>query len=423
MSVSSGDGTGDRGLQPVKPGQHDSAVLGVPFAAMAEALRANAEALERIDSNQAKIAESIEKGDRASRVITSTRALNETFRGLSEIQRGLLDAVVRERGRGRGLPFAFATIAILAGLLGFLLYDRWTATETVPRAVFDEVRKASEAHAERVSDLRAAAQGTSSEAVALKRRLEDRDRALVDSEREKETLERKSGQLRNDLDAQQSRLKNFLAVKDIADRVGAVEVRNSQLENENRTLRRRAERAEQERERLLVLVGDKKIEERTTDPELIRKALEEKGALEKEPKPDPTMVLSMTRRRMLKQLNQLFGQTPGEETYEILTFAGLKDGTTLLDVRIGHYRNAGLLSSLHCKELEVVVDPKKDTAELRLRNGYISVTRRPLQKIPFDDAGHSIFLRKIGLKAWLERAIIPVHVQKGGLLRWKPGPQ
>lgn len=423
MSVSSGDGNGDRSLQPAKQVQHDPAVLGVPFAAMAEALRANAEALERIDSNQAKIAESIERGDRASRVITSTRALNETFRGLSEIQRGLLDAVVRDRGRGRGLPFAFATIAILAGLLGFLLYDRWTSTETVPRAVFEEVRKTSEERAEHLSDLRASARGTSSEAVALKRRLEDRDRELVDAQREKETLERKSRQLSNDLEAQQSRLKNFLAVKDIADRVGAVEVRNAQLENENRALRRRAERAESERERLLVLLGDRTIEERATDPQLIRKALEERGALEKEPRPDPNTLLAMTVRRVRKHLNQLLGQAPGEEAYEILSFTGLKDGTTLLDVRIGHYRNAGLLSSLHCKELKVVVDRKQDTAELRLRNGFISVTRRPLQKIPFDDAGHSIFLRKIGLKAWMERAVIPVLVEEGGLLRWNPGPQ
>ncbi len=423
MSVSESEGNGDRGLHPAKQGVHDPASLGVPFAAMAEALRANAEALERIDSNQRKIAESIERGDRASHVITSTRALNDTFKGLSEIQRGLLDAVVRERGRGKGLPFAFMTIAILAGLLGFLLYDRWTGTETVPRAVFEAVRKTSEGRAEQLSDLRASARGSSSEAAVLKRRLDDRDRDLSDAEREKGALERKNQQLANDIEMQQSRLKNFLAVKDIADRVGAVEVRNAQLENENRRLRQRAERAEKEREGLLVLMGERKLDERALDPEVIRKALENKGVLKKAEDRPKGALTPTTRRRLRKQLNQLLGQVPGEETYEILSLFGLKDGAVLLDVKIGHYRNAGLLDSLHCKEVEVVIDVKKDTAELRLRKGHIAVTRHPLKKIPFDEAGHSVFLKEIGFKAWAERATIPVFVGRGGRLEWKIGPQ
>ncbi len=106
----------------------------------------------------------------------------------------------------------------------------------------------------------------------------------------------------------------------------------------------------------------------------------------------------------------------------ILSFSGLKDRAVLLDVRIGHYRNAGLLDSLHCKELEVVIDVKKDTAELRLRTGHIAVTRHPLEKIPFDEAGHSVFLKEIGFTAWAARALIPVSVARGRL-EWKTGPQ
>ena len=105
MSVAGNEGPngGDRGLAPVEPPESVERTLGAPFAAMADALRANAEALQRIDSNQRKIAESIEKGDKAGQVITSTRALNETFRGLADIQRGLLDAVVSDKDRANPL--------------------------------------------------------------------------------------------------------------------------------------------------------------------------------------------------------------------------------------------------------------------------------------------------------------------------------
>ena len=104
---------GEKGLTPVDetPGG-----VGTPFAAMAEALRFNAEALQRIDANQRRLSENLEKSEKATQMVASTRALNETFKGLSEIQRGLLDAVVRGRnGGGMGLNIDREQIVTEAG--------------------------------------------------------------------------------------------------------------------------------------------------------------------------------------------------------------------------------------------------------------------------------------------------------------------
>lgn len=408
-------GNGDRGLRRV------DADAVVPFAAMAEALRANAEALQRIDRSQQKIAESIEKGDKAGQVVTSTRALNDTFRGLSEIQRGLLEAVVSERGRGKGLPFAFAAIAILAGLLGFLLYERWTATDTVPRVVFEAARKTSEERAERIAELRSTMNDSSSTLSAIRQQLSEANTRAETAERERDAAQRKSRQLDEDLKAKESRLQNYLRVKDIADRAGTVEVRNSHLERENRELGAKLERAEKERDRLLVLMGEKKIEDRGTDPELIKKAAREKGVIDDGARPEsqPGVLTPSIRRRVRRQLNGLLQQAPGEEAYELISFNGLKDGRTLIGVKLGHYRNAQLLNSLHGKELEIWVDPAKDTAELRIKGGFIAATGK---KIPLDADGHSIFLKDVGLKAWQERALIPVEIGKGGRLTLRTSP-
>ena len=71
----------------------------------------NAEALHKIDSSQRQMADSLRKSDKVTQVVTSTKALNETFRGLGEIQRGLLETLVKDRnGRGGTSPIAFVVI-------------------------------------------------------------------------------------------------------------------------------------------------------------------------------------------------------------------------------------------------------------------------------------------------------------------------
>lgn len=399
-------------------------ILRTSFAAMAEALRASAETMQRIDATQRRIADTIERGDRAQQVVASTRALNETFRGLTDIQKGLLDAVIRGGGRSRGLLPAFAAITVLALLLGFLLYERWAGDNTVSRELLDAARReASTASGER-DTLQAALAQAGDLARQADARVVERDATIAALERAGEDLRRRVADLEEELEENKARLKNYLAVKDLADRAGAVELRNMELERENRELLERIGRHERELEGLMVALGEKRIAEQGPDPEAIRASAREMGVIPPEEtdrppggEPDLSPVL---RRQVRRQLNHLLQQSPGEESYEVLAFGGLKDGATLTDVRLGRYRNAVLLNSLSCKELDLLVDPGRDTLELRCRDGFLVSTRRPGEQVPLGEDGHFVFLKGLGIRAWLEQA--DADVAPDGRLTWKTSP-
>jgi hypothetical protein len=393
---------------------------------MAEALRANAEAIRRLDSNQRRIADSIEKGDKATQVVASTKALNETFRGLSQIQRGLLDAVVQQRGRGAGPGgvFALVAVALLGAVLGILAYERLTRDDNVSRLVFESAREEGQAAIRERDELRERLREAESRAAAARDALDRTGERNAETESVRQALEEQVGELRGELEAQESRLKNYLAVKDVADRAGAVEMRNVQLERENRDLRARLQRQERELENVLVALGERRLSERGPDPEAIRASARRQGVIPEEPgspAADGPEVLTPSARRLLRrQVNHLLQQVSGEEAYELLAFGGIVDGTTLTEVKVGCYRNATLLNSLSCKELEVRVDLEGGVLELRFQDGYIVSTRRPTKRIPIGEDGHSVFVRGVGLKEWLAQA--SVEVGEDGRLTWKTTP-
>jgi hypothetical protein len=208
-----------------------------PIAAMAEALRANAEALHRLDKSQQRIVESIEKSERGQQIVASTRALNDTFRGLSEIQRGLLDAVLKKnQGGGGGSPLLLALAAVLSGLLCVLVYDRWVSERNVP------VERYEAARAE-IERLRAAGEDWKGQEAAagarerdLAKQLNGKDEALAAASRGAEESAGKIADLQGELREKEARLEQFLAVKAQADLAGALQIQNAGLEREVRDL-------------------------------------------------------------------------------------------------------------------------------------------------------------------------------------------
>ncbi|MFQ5844301.1 MAG: hypothetical protein ACE5JG_04855, partial [Planctomycetota bacterium] len=189
-------------------------------AAFAEAFRLQAEALDRLDRTQRRIVDTLERTDKAQHVVASTRALNETFRGLSEIQRGLLDAVLSEKGRGRWLPFAFAAVALLAVALGFFLYQEWTRDTTAPLADLTAAER-------RVADLQGEAERLQGREGELERRLSDAARREQDLQGRLDAASRKLQaheaarkdraaeveRLRERASAAEAQVGNFLALK------------------------------------------------------------------------------------------------------------------------------------------------------------------------------------------------------------------
>ncbi len=64
-----------------------------PLAALAAAFQANADALRRSQDMQAELGRALQRADRSEVMIQSTGVLNETFRGLTSVQRALLQRV------------------------------------------------------------------------------------------------------------------------------------------------------------------------------------------------------------------------------------------------------------------------------------------------------------------------------------------
>jgi hypothetical protein len=397
-----------------------------PVTAMAEALRANAEALRHVDASQRRLAEAVEKGERAQQVVASTRALNETFRGLAEIQRGLLEAVVRGTGRGgRGGAAAFVAIALLAGLLGFLAYERLRSDDAVPRDLYEAARSAAERTSLQLGEIRATFDEGRAREEALRADV-DRVRAeLALAEQAGTARQAEIDRLQVELETREERLRQYLSVKEMADTAGAVQVENLRLQTENRRLQEGLDRSEAERAWLLEQLGRYKMDARGGDPEAIRQKAEAMGVVKppEPPLPEGTMPLDGTSLRVVKKsLNRLLGQAPGEEVYEILDARALEQGTTLLDVKVGRYRNQRLLNSLSCKRMEVAVHADRDTVELRFHDGSIANTATPREAIPLNEDGHSVFLRGAGVKAWLEDLADEVSPGPDGRLTWKTIP-
>jgi len=410
--------SGERSLQP----RPDPASMPAPLAAMAEALRANAEALHRLDSSQRRIAEQIEKTDRSQQVVASTRALNETFRGLSEIQRGLLDTLAGRKGEGgRVSPLLFTLVALLSGLLSVLVYDRWISTRTVPVSRYEEARRETELLRTDVEGLKARiADGLENDREA-KRLLAQRDAAIVAAAGRGEALEARIEKLEEDLREKEARLENFLQVKAQADLAGTLQIQNMGLEREVRDLREKVETLERERANALEVFGEKLLDLRGVDPEELRSVARRLGVYEDPappPRPDGPVTLSRSMRSLLAgQINRLLPDA--EESYDLIDVAAVVDGYRLRGVTLTRNRHRLLVNSLSCKEMVVHVDLEADTVELRLIDGAITNPARPGEEIPIGETGHSIFLTEVGAREWLRREGDRVAVDEAGRVVWR----
>ncbi|MGQ0614577.1 MAG: hypothetical protein ACT4PV_12650 [Planctomycetaceae bacterium] len=404
------------------PGGDSARGVGAPLAAMAQAFRAQAEAIERIQSTQRQIADTLERSEKATGVIASTRALNETFRGLTEVQRGLLDAVVKERGRGgRGLPWAFGVIALLALLLGALLFERMGSSAQVPVEVLREAQARNEELGAEAERARARAAAGEAKEAELLTRTERAERAAADEARRAEAFAKEVESLQGRVRERAVELEEFLRMKAEAERASQLELEVIGLQQRVQAAEARAERSEKEREAMAALALRDRLDQRSPADALLQEA-RDKGLLTDAPPAPPSGVVELgpSDRRLLRQrLNRLLQQAEAPESHDVIDIGAIQDGTRLLGVKLGAYDGPRLLHAIEAKELEVWVDPAKDTVELRLFDGWFSSVARPEEKIPFPDGRHSIFLRGAGVKAWLEVMVRSVAVSADGRLTWK----
>ena len=100
-SANGDSGLGDSGFGDSGPGASALAAPGHgagrtmagPLAALAAAFQANAEALRRSQEMQAELGRALQRADRSEVLLQSTGALNDTFKGLTTVQRSLLQQI------------------------------------------------------------------------------------------------------------------------------------------------------------------------------------------------------------------------------------------------------------------------------------------------------------------------------------------
>jgi hypothetical protein len=114
-----GDGAG---LPPARLAG-DLPLVVEPLRDLAEAFRENSETLRSLAEGQARLARRIDRSDRSEAVINSTKALNDTFRGVQRIQERLASRLESERKRPWLLMIVAlgATGVVVGGILWYLL--------------------------------------------------------------------------------------------------------------------------------------------------------------------------------------------------------------------------------------------------------------------------------------------------------------
>lgn len=98
-----------------------------PMGEIAQAFRANAEAIVALRELQGEMVQALRRGDRSEIVLQNTQALNETFRNMAAIQRELLTRLDHRQGRSRAVPL------LLLGLLVVVLAGVWVLLDAIER--------------------------------------------------------------------------------------------------------------------------------------------------------------------------------------------------------------------------------------------------------------------------------------------------
>ena len=402
----------------LRPAAEENAVPAA--AAFAEAFRMQAEALNRLDRTQRKIVDTLERSEKAQNVVASTRALNETFRGLSRIQRGLLDAVLSDKGRGRGMPLMLVAALALTLILGFLLWQERGSADPARLAQVERELKYARAEQQR---LRLVAEETRKRAEALegglRSDLANARESLAAHGASDERNEVEMERLRGKASEADGLLQNFLTVKAQAERAGEFEIANIDLRRQLTYAQERVRTLEDGRARLAGLVAEERIAARSPADEVME-AARKKGLIKaaSAPAPGPHELKGRAERNLRRRVNRLLQAASGKEAYELLQVGGV-DGGKLLDVSIGRYEGPRMLNSLQAKEMEIFVDLEAQTVELLLRRGQILSVARPGSPLALPAGGHSIFLTGVSVDRWLKSVTQSVDRASDGRLTWK----
>ncbi len=358
--------------------------LAEPLAALAAAFQANAEALRRSQEVTADLGRALQRADRSELLLQSTGALNDTFKGVTAVQRTLIQRIEesgKEAREGRWfLPLIVLAAVALVGGVAWVLVDGMSGLREDVMGTGDVATQLSNAARDARDETKAEWQARlETERTAHEERLraiEDRLRS-AEAERDAEKATRQS--VEGDLTAARAELS--------VTRVDTLKVRA--LEDEANRLRAEQVLKDPEIERLKREVA----EEKRVSADL-RKRLADAGLSRPVPAGPPTEPIvagdgappasaeaddgSLTRERAQLdrargRLNELL-QTGAANRADYLQVnrVGGMGLTRLVDVQATRHGPTGKpLNSIRAKELRIVVDRQRRVVEFTFTEGSL----------------------------------------------------
>ena len=363
-------------------GQVPARAIAEPLAALAAAFQANAEALRRSQEMQAQLGQALQRADRSEALLQSTGALNETFRGLTQVQRSLaqrIDSSERESSQGRWfLPvIVLASLAVVGlGLWLVLRYvNQWRedalGTVDVGTQLASQYQQGVEQGKKEAQAALEAERKASEDRV---RRLEDDVRRL-EGERDAARVAQRDAQasqqaLEAEVSATRVDVLKAKAIEDEANRLRAeAAVRDPEIDRARRELAEERKTTASLRQRLAdVGLGrtptpDNPAPEPPPDPASVAAAAAA---------PDPTLSRDRHQIDLVRQkLNDLLqaGAATRPDYLQAIKIGGL-GAQRMTDVVFGRYAPGGrLLNSIRAKDARILMDRIRRTVEIAFAEG------------------------------------------------------
>ncbi|MEZ6196471.1 MAG: hypothetical protein R3F20_12200 [Planctomycetota bacterium] len=169
-----------------------------PLGDLAKAFALQAEVLQSVHETQARIQESLANDQRSEMMLNSTKALNETFKGVRGTQQELLEELRRERGAKQRWIWGFAALGlVVCGLAGWVWLD---SRRQLSERNFDQGRRIDAVEGRVLAQVEATAERARESEAEFQRRLEGSRNDERNATQRFAAAEVELGRLRTELD-------------------------------------------------------------------------------------------------------------------------------------------------------------------------------------------------------------------------------
>ncbi len=384
--------------------------LAAPLAALAAAFQANAEALRRSHELQADLGKALQRADRSEALVQNTGALNDTFKGLTQVQRSLIQQV-EESGKATRANRWLLPILVLAALavVGaglWLVVTRLEEVESDSIGRGDFAAQLTTARREGEAAARATLEESlASERKALEARMREREEDLRAAKADAAAAQAKVKQLETELATASGEIQG---ARNDSLRARALEGELIQLRADAAVKGPEAERLKLELEAERRTVAE--LRRRLADVSLGRVPGADQPDPSAERAPAPKDDASAVKdRRVLEnarnRLNEVLqaGSAGRNDSIEV-TAIGSVTGLRLSDVTAVRYGSTGkVMNSYKARDLRITIDRTRRVVEFAFADGSLDYAG---SSVPFPGGAMTIVVAEgEQVSSWLNSGL------------------